>query len=654
MSETEKHYASDIMNNDRFASSVSFYEHEMIIGAYFADAPYTNCGAAYVYELFFNPELSHQPTNPTVYRGQEIEVTAEISEATNVIGYRIGVNYNPAVIKYVSGSATIAGTSCALWYGPFVNDASATGQLICTAASEGDPLGAGPGSLLKFRMLVDDDSSLADGTIIDVTFSVETNNPALFAAGPAINPTGTLSFTTALNANGVTEATVVMFDSGGTENGGIHDSAPYNFIISVTAVNDAPSFIPGATPTVLEDAGPQTLVAWATGIIAGQTDENWQELTFDVQTTNPSLFSATPAIDATGTLTFTSAPDAFGIADVSATLRDNGGTLNGGINKSFLHNFIISVTPVNDVPWFIKGATIAIVNDPVAPREYIEWATEEFKIISFAKYLWGDMNDNSTVGSVDASLVLQYDVGTISYFPAFPPSEYPEYYQQNYVEYFPAPVEDDPIFTPAGDVNWDQTIATVDASLILQQYALLIDYFPADTNEDDWGPDYVPGGKLARRERTGYVVDRELSASVIAGPDGKSWVVRFAVDDASGLCGVKVGVRFDASQVAVVEEDACLLVNDRMSLVATNASQEGLFVLAGALGVPIGGSLTHPTELLSLRFKWIGNYEPSGSVLIEVDEGLTRLNDGGAPLSADSVKVLDLLSGTAVSGWMVY
>ncbi len=117
-----------------------------------------------------------------------------------------------------------------------------------------------------------------------------------------------------------------------------------------------------------------------------------------------------------------------------------------------------------------------------------------------------------------------------------------EYYQQNYVKYFPAPVEDDPIFTPAGDVNWDQTIATVDASLILQQYALLIDYFPADTNEDDWGPDYVPGGKLARRERSGYVVDRELSASVIAGPDGKSWVVRFAVDDASGLCGVKLGV----------------------------------------------------------------------------------------------------------------
>jgi|GEM_PF-3614294 hypothetical protein len=102
------------------------------------------------------------PTNPGVYRNQEIELTVHISDATNVIGYRVAVDFDPNQITYVSGSATITGTSCASWYGPLVNSASAA-QVIFTAASQGDPLGPGNGSLLKFRMLLN--GALADNTI---------------------------------------------------------------------------------------------------------------------------------------------------------------------------------------------------------------------------------------------------------------------------------------------------------------------------------------------------------------------------------------------------------------------------------------------------------------------------------------------------------
>ncbi len=634
-----------------------------------------------------DPVLSLEPSHTTVHRGQELELAVEISDASTTLGYRIGIQYNPALITYVTGSATINGTSCELWHGPFVNDASSSGQLICTAASKGDPLGDGKASLIKFRMLVDDAIALADETIIDITFD---------------------SSLTSINEG---DLSIDLF----------------SWQTSVFGPNHQPSFDGGANQSVLEDAGPQEIPNWATNISAGPPYEASQTLWFDIETSNPTLFFASPTIDVTGTLRFTTAADAYGISDVTATLFDSGGTANGGINASTPFNFIISATPVNDAPWFIKGATIAFVNDPVAPKEYIHWATqinagtyeiaqtlhfmtdndqpalfsvqpavdipsgtlsftpaadahgvvnasvalyddggqeyggidrsatEEFKIISFPKYLWGDMNDNGTVGSVDASLILQYDVSRITYFPAFPPSEYPEYYQQYYTEYFPMPVEDDPFFTPSGDVNWDQTIATVDASLILQQYALLIDSFPADTNEDNWGPDYTPGGKTTKRSRDrGYAVDRELTASVTSAPDGKSWIVRFAVDDASELCGVKLGLQFDPSKVAVVEEDACLLVKDAMSLMATNASQEGSFILAGALGVPMDGSLTHPTDVVSVRFKWIGEEEPSGSVLVQVDERLSRLNDGAIPLSASSVKTIDLLSETSIAGWMMY
>ena len=36
--------------------------------------------------------------------------------------------------------------------------------------------------------------------------------------------------------------------------------------VTVLSVNDAPSFTKGANQTVLEDAGPQTVANWASGV----------------------------------------------------------------------------------------------------------------------------------------------------------------------------------------------------------------------------------------------------------------------------------------------------------------------------------------------------------------------------------------------------
>ena len=44
--------------------------------------------------------------------------------------------------------------------------------------------------------------------------------------------------------------TVPLQDNGGTANGGVDTSAPQTFTITVTAVNDAPSFTKGADQTV--------------------------------------------------------------------------------------------------------------------------------------------------------------------------------------------------------------------------------------------------------------------------------------------------------------------------------------------------------------------------------------------------------------------
>ena len=80
-----------------------------------------------------------------------------------------------------------------------------------------------------------------------MAFNVTGNtNPSLFSVAPAVSPTGTLTYTPAANANGVATITLVLQDNGGTADGGVDTSAPQTFTITVTAVNDAPSFTVGA------------------------------------------------------------------------------------------------------------------------------------------------------------------------------------------------------------------------------------------------------------------------------------------------------------------------------------------------------------------------------------------------------------------------
>ncbi|HKB14235.1 MAG TPA: MBG domain-containing protein, partial [Vicinamibacterales bacterium] len=170
----------------------------------------------------------------------------------------------------------------------------------------------------------------ADESAQALNFIVSNNNSALFAVQPAISPTGTLTYTPAANTNGSATVTVQLHDNGGTANGGIDTSAAQTFTITVTAVNDAPSFTKGADQTVFEDAGAQTAANWATAISAGPADESAQVLNFIVSNNNSALFAVQPAISPTGTLTYTPAANTNGSATVTVQLHDDGGAANGG------------------------------------------------------------------------------------------------------------------------------------------------------------------------------------------------------------------------------------------------------------------------------------------------------------------------------------
>jgi hypothetical protein len=216
----------------------------------------------------------------------------------------------------------------------------------------------------------------ADESAQTLTFQINGNtNAGLFSAGPAVSPTGTLTYTPAANVNGSATITINLKDNGGTANGGVDTSADQTFTITVNSVNDVPSFTKGVNQTVNEDSGAQTVNSWATSISAGPANESGQALTFQIiGNTNAGLFSVAPAVSATGTLTYTPAANANGSATISINLKDDAGTANGGVDTSASQTFTITVNAVNDAPSFTKGAD-QTVNNNAGAQSVANWAT---------------------------------------------------------------------------------------------------------------------------------------------------------------------------------------------------------------------------------------------------------------------------------------
>ncbi|MBL9137057.1 MAG: hypothetical protein JNK85_14390 [Verrucomicrobiales bacterium] len=188
----------------------------------------------------------------------------------------------------------------------------------------------------------------ADESAQTLEFLISVDRPELFATTPAIQPTGTLTFTPAAQTNGTAVVTVQLKDNGGRAEGGVDTSAAQTFQITVMPpvvmeINDPPSFVVGPDQTVNSASGPRTFNGWATAINAGPADESAQTLVFLVSVDQPSLFAVAPAIDPTGSLTYTPAAQVNGTAVVTVRLKDNGGTADGGVDTSPAQTFVISI-----------------------------------------------------------------------------------------------------------------------------------------------------------------------------------------------------------------------------------------------------------------------------------------------------------------------
>ena len=180
-----------------------------------------------------------------------------------------------------------------------------------------------------------------------------------------------LVFTPAANANGNGHASFdfQVRDNGGTANGGIDlDPTPNTLTFDVMPVNDAPSGT-SATLTILEDT-PRTLTAVDFGFSdpveghafngvrvvslpgAGSLRLNGSPVTLN-QTVSAADLAAnllvfTPVLNANGN----------GHASFNFQVRDDGGTLNGGVDLAPSRTLTFNVTAVNDAPTIVAPAGV--------------------------------------------------------------------------------------------------------------------------------------------------------------------------------------------------------------------------------------------------------------------------------------------------------
>ncbi len=179
-------------------------------------------------------------------------------------------------------------------------------------------------------------TSIAD-TLQALQFDVRSIPPGKIV-NASVDASGTLRFQPAPDSNGIFKLRVRLKDNGGVIGGGI-DSALYFKTIRINPIND---------PPVLNLAGndssaagiPRKRPGYVLAIRPGPANESAQVLNTSIVCSNPEWFSVLPSFSG-DTLKYEPAADTSGTTQVLIRLKDNGGTLNGGIDSASAGFFIV-------------------------------------------------------------------------------------------------------------------------------------------------------------------------------------------------------------------------------------------------------------------------------------------------------------------------
>ncbi|MEM7292493.1 MAG: cadherin domain-containing protein [Pseudomonadota bacterium] len=215
-------------------------------------------------------------------------------------------------------------------------------------------------------------------------YIVQLVNPAdaaLFLVQPDIDNTGQLTFTPALNANGLVPVSVQVQDTGAFTPPNVNTSVAQIFNINIVAVNDPPVVTPAGPFAVAEDAANATAVG--TPLTATDVDSvvatNWQITagnTGGAFAINPATGQITVANSAV--LDFDTAPVSY---NLTVTVDDDLGATSAG------QVIVVNLTNVNEAPTVtpatrsiqensVNGTNVGAVlaaTDPDAGSAFTNW-----------------------------------------------------------------------------------------------------------------------------------------------------------------------------------------------------------------------------------------------------------------------------------------
>lgn len=186
-----------------------------------------------------------------------------------------------------------------------------------------------------------------------VSFTVSTNKPALFSAGPAVSPNGTLTFTPAANATGAATVTVRAVDDGGTANGGQNTSAPQSFTIAVSPVNDAP--VAGDDAVSTSEGAPVSF-----DVLQNDSDVDAGD-TLSIDSYDDSfLAGGTLVSNGGGSFTYTPDPAFNGLETLTYVVRDVAGATDDGAVTIAVNAVPTAPTAATDAYATPAGTTLTV------------------------------------------------------------------------------------------------------------------------------------------------------------------------------------------------------------------------------------------------------------------------------------------------------
>ena len=259
-------------------------------------------------------------------------------------------------------------------------DAAGQVAVVCQASDNGSPVMTShsqsfeiiireindppSGTLLMTEIEVEEDRGAYSVKLIDnlipgppselsqtLTIVCKATNTVLLTGDPTINSAGTLTFTPAPDAVGVTSVNCVFTDDG------VNPAAltwQTTFTIKVTEVNDPPTVtvngvMMSPTITVSEDTGKVEESTFLIDLSPGPLSEHaTQSTSFACSAANPELFSQQPSIvpqGSTGTVLFFTEQDMAGRTTVSCVMTDTGVPA-----KSTSFSFFVVINEINDPP----------------------------------------------------------------------------------------------------------------------------------------------------------------------------------------------------------------------------------------------------------------------------------------------------------------